>query len=149
LAETGNLPAAETEFRDAIAGDPRNARGYNNLGNVLRAMNRGDEAAEAYRKAIEFAPRYADPLNGLGALLVAGGRARDAIPYFDSALRIAPDFYEAQLNRAIALQVAGDSGTAATELRRLLARLPDTREYASQRSAAQTLLRQLTAQFHR
>ncbi|MGH9419421.1 MAG: sulfatase-like hydrolase/transferase [Thermoanaerobaculia bacterium] len=149
LAEAGNLLAAEKEFRDTIAGDPRNARAYNNLGNVLRAMNRETDAAEAYRKAIELAPRYADPLNGLGGLLVAGGKAREAISYFDAALQIAPDFYEAQLNRAIALQVAGDSAGAATELQRLLFRLPATRDCAPQRDAAQTLLGKLTTQLRR
>jgi arylsulfatase A-like enzyme/Flp pilus assembly protein TadD len=149
LAEAGDLAAAEKEFRATISGDPRNARAYNNLGNVLRAMNRDTEAAEAYRKAIELAPRYADPLNGLGALLVAGGRARDAIPYFDAALQIGPDFYEAQLNRAIALQVAGDSGAAAAELQHLLTRLPPSREFAPQRDAARTLLARLSPQLRR
>jgi choline-sulfatase len=149
LAESGDLPGAEKEFRATIAADPRNARACNNLGNVLRAMNRDAEASEAYRKATELAPRYADPLNGLGALLVAGGRAREAIPYFDDALQIAPDYYEAQLNRAIALQVAGDPGAAAAELQRLLARLPASREFAAQRAAAQTLLARLSTQFRR
>jgi choline-sulfatase len=148
LAEQGDLPGAEKEFRATVASDPRNARAYNNLGNVLRAMNRGAEAAEAYRKATALAPRYADPLNGLGALLVADGRAREAIPYFDGALQIAPDYYEAQLNRAIALQVAGDTGAAAAELRQLLARLPP-HQFDAQRAAAQTLLARLPTQFRR
>jgi arylsulfatase A-like enzyme/Flp pilus assembly protein TadD len=149
LAEHGDLAAAENEFRATIAGDPRNGRAYNNLGNVLRAMRRDAEAADAYRKAIEMAPRYADPLNGFGALLVAGGRAREAIPYFDSALQIAPDYYEAQLNRAIALQITGDGAAAATELQRLLARLPLSRAYDSQRVAARTLLSKLSPHFRR
>jgi len=149
LAEAGDLAGAEKEFRATINADPRNARAYNNLGNVLRAMNRDAEAGEAYRKAIEIAPRYADPLNGVGALLVAGGQAREAMPYFDSALQIAPDFYEAQLNRAIALQVAGDAGAAAAELQRLLARLPASRDYDPQRNAARTLLGRLPPQFRR
>ncbi len=149
LAEAGNLAAAESEFRATISADSRNARAFNNLGNVLRAMNRNSEASDAYRKAIELSPRYADPLNGLGALLVAGGRAREAISYFDAALQIAPDFYDAQLNRAIALQVAGDSGAAAIELQRLLARLPRAREYNPQRDAANTLLHNLSPSFRR
>jgi len=149
LAESGDLTGAEKEFRATIAVDPRNARAYNNLGNVLRGMNRDAEAAEAYRKSIEVAPRYADPLNGLGALLVAGGHAREAIAYFDDALRIAPHFYEAQLNRAIALQVAGDAASAGAELQRLLARLPASREYDAQRNAARTLLARLPPQFRR
>jgi len=149
LAEAGDLAGAEREFHATIAADTRNARAWNNLGNVLRAMNREGEAAEAYRKAVEVAPRYADPLNGLGALLVAGGNAREAIAYFDDALRIAPDFYEAQLNRAIALQVAGDPDAASAELRRLLKRLPASRVYDPQRNAAQTLLGRLAPQFRR
>lgn len=149
LAEHGELAEAEKEFRATLAGDPRNGRAYNNLGNVLRAMNRDAEGAEAYRKAIELAPRYADPLNGLGALLVADGRAGEAIPYFDAALEMAPDFYEAQLNRAIALQVAGDVDAAAAELQRLLTRLPPSHAYDAQRVVARTILGKLSPQFGR
>src|SRR5205807_255377 len=147
LAEAGNLAEAEKEFRATIAADPRNARAYNNLGNVLSAMNRHDDAAGAYRKAIDLAPRYADPLNGLGTMLVSDGHAGDAIPYFDQALQIAPDYYEAQLNRAVALQLSGDNAAAAAELQRLLARLPPGPQHAPQRDAASTLLSRLPAQF--
>jgi choline-sulfatase len=149
LAEGGNLAEAEKEFRATIAADPRNARAYNNLGNVLSAMNRRDEAAAAYRKAIDLAPRYADPLNGLGAMLVSDGRARDALPYFDRAMQIAPDYYEAQMNRAVALLMSGDNTAAAAELKRLLARLPSSAQYAARRGAARTLLDRLPPQFHR
>jgi len=149
LAERGDLPAAESEFRSVIAADPQNGRAYNNLGNVLRAMNRNDEAVEAYRKSIALAPRYADPLNGLGALLVAGGQARESLPYFDAALRLAPDFFEADLNRAIALQVAGNKEEAAAALRRLLARLPSSAAYDRQRVACKTLLQRLSSDMPR
>jgi len=149
LAEAGNLAEAEKEFRATIAADPRNARAYNNLGNVLSAMKRHEDAAAAYRNAIELAPRYADPLNGLGAMLVSDGHAREALPYFDQALQVAPDYYEAQLNRAVALQMSGDSAAAASELQRLLARLPAGPQYAPQRNGARTFLQRLTAQFRR
>jgi arylsulfatase A-like enzyme/Flp pilus assembly protein TadD len=149
LAEAGNLAEAEKEFRATIAADPRNARAYNNLGNVLSAMNRHDDAAGAYEKAIELAPRYADPLNGLGAMLAGDGHARDALPYFDRAIQIAPDYYEAQMNRAVALQLSGDTAGAAAELQRLLARLPADHRYDSQRGAARTFLSRLPPQFRR
>ena len=149
LAEAGNLAEAEREFRATIGADPRNARAYNNLGNVLAAMNRHDEAAGAYQKSIELAPRYADPLNGLGAMLVSDGHARDAMPYFDRALQFAPGYYEAQLNRAVALQMSGDSAAAAVEVQRLLARLPADPQYASERNAARTFLQRLPPQFRR
>jgi arylsulfatase A-like enzyme/Tfp pilus assembly protein PilF len=149
LAEAGNLADAEKEFRATIAADPRNTRAYNNLGNVLSAMNRHGEAADAYRKAIDLAPRYPDPLNGLGAMLVSDGRPGDALPFFDQAMQIAPDYYEAQLNRAVALQMSGDTAGAATELQRLLARLPAGPQYASERTAARTFLQRLPPQFRR
>jgi arylsulfatase A-like enzyme/Tfp pilus assembly protein PilF len=149
LAEAGNLGEAEKEFRATIAADPRNARAYNNLGNVLAAMNRHDDAGGAYRKAIELAPRYADPLNGLGAMLVSDGHAGDALPYFDRAMQLAPDYYEAQLNRAVALQMSGDNAAAAAELQRLLARLPAGPQHASERKAARTFLERLPPQFRR
>jgi choline-sulfatase len=140
---SGDTAGGEAAFRQAIDLDPRNARAYNNLGNVLRLTGRNAEAERAYRKALEITPRYADALNGLGVLAVQDGRARDAIEHFDDALRIAPDFYEAELNRAIALQVNGDPAAARAELRRLLERLPRGHRHHAQRQAAQTLLARL------
>lgn len=143
LMEEGNAPAAEGEFREALRLDPRNARAANNLGNVLRAAGRDDDAAAAYRLAAQLAPRYADPLNGLGALLVQRGRGAEAVRYFDAALAVAPDFYEAELNRGIALQVAGDAAASKAALRRLLRRLPPGTAFDPQRSAARALLSRL------
>ncbi len=143
LIENGDPTGAEAEFRKAIELDPRNARAYNNLGNVLRTVGRISDAETAYRKALEITPRYADPLNGLGVIAVQRGDSRQALDRFDAALRIAPDFYEAQLNRAIALQTAGDHVGATKELTRLLRSLPAGRAYDGQRRAAQTLLGRL------
>ena len=67
-------------------------------------------------------------------------RAAEALRYFDAALEIAPDFYEAQLNRAVALTLAGDDRGAAEQLRRLLANLPAGAGYDRTRDAARTLL---------
>jgi arylsulfatase A-like enzyme/Flp pilus assembly protein TadD len=142
LTTEGDLHGAEQAFRRTIALDPRNARAWNNLGNALRAMNRFDEARDAYEHAIAISPGYADPLNGLGVVDVQQDHARDAIPRFDAALRIAPDFYEAQLNRGIALKMAGDVAGARRQLSELLARLPNSREFDDERKAARALLAQ-------
>lgn len=140
LMSEGDVRGAEEEFRRTIALDPRNARGWNNLGNVLRAANRFDEARTAYTQSSTLAPNYPDPLNGAGVIDVQQDHPRDAIPKFDAALRIAPNYYEAQLNRGIALKMAGDETAAAEQLRRLLATLPPGRAYDGQRTAARSLL---------
>jgi arylsulfatase A-like enzyme/Flp pilus assembly protein TadD len=140
LMSEGNAAGAEEEFRRAIALDPRNARAWNNLGNILRATNRLDEARAAYTQSSSLAPNYADPLNGAGVIDVQQDHPRDAIPKFDAALRIVPNYYEAELNRGIALKMAGDEAAAADQLRRLLATLPAGRAWDQQRAAARSLL---------
>lgn len=144
LASEGALVAAAAEFDKAIALDARNARAHNNLGNVRRAMGKLDEAAQSYRRASDLSPTYPDPLNGMAVLLVQQGRPGEALQLFDRALQIAPDFHEARLNRAIALQLAGDRDAARRELVALLRRLPPGHE--RERTAAETLLRQLQMQ---
>jgi arylsulfatase A-like enzyme/Flp pilus assembly protein TadD len=143
LASTGQPAAAIGEFEKAIDIDPRNARAYNNLGNVLRAMNRLDEAANAYAKSIQLAPRYPDPLNGLGALAVQRDRPAEALPLFDKAIALAPNFFEARLNRGIALQLSGDRAGAAREYESLLRDAGSRPELANERAAAAQLLAKL------
>ena len=143
LASTGQPAAAIGEFQKAIDIDPRNARAYNNLGNVLRAMNRPDDAAQAYRKSIELAPRYPDPLNGLGTLAVQRDRPAEALPLFDKAIALAPNFFEARLNRGIALQLSGDRAGAIREYESLLRDAGSRPDLAPQRKAAAQLLARL------
>ncbi len=145
LAQSGDLAGAAEEFRRALAIDPRSARAYNNLGNTLRDMRDVDEALNAYRQAAALAPRYPDPLNGIGVLLVQQGRGRDALPYFDRCIALSPSFYEARLNRAIALDTAGERGAAIHQLEQLLDALPRAAQFDHERNAARTLLGRLRA----
>ncbi len=139
------LEPARQEFLRATAADPRNAPAWNNLGNVLRALGRPEEAAAAYRQAIAISPHYAEPLNGLGALEVERDHPAAALPYFDRALTLAPDYQEVRLNRAIALQLAGDAAAAAGAYRDFLrATDPQPQKFAEQRQAARHFLAQLT-----
>ncbi len=142
LAE-GNPNAAEGEFAKAIELDPGDARAFTNLGNVHRGAGRLEDAAREYEQALALAPNYADALNGMGVVEVQRDRPQQAIIWFDRALKAAPDFYEAQLNRGIALQLAGDRAAAAAQLTELLAHLPDSPAFDSQRKAASSLLSQL------
>ena len=143
LASTGQPAAAIGEFEKAIEIDPRNARAYNNLGNVLRATNRLDDAASAYTKSIQLAPRYPDPLNGLGALAVQRDRPAEALPLFDKAIALAPNYFEARLNKGIALQLSGDRAGAAREYQALLRDAGSRPEFAAERAAAAQLLAKL------
>ncbi len=145
LASAGKLDDAQREFERAMAIDPLNARACNNLGNIDRSRNRPEDAEAAYRKAIALAPRYADPLNGLGALFVQANRPRDALPLLDRAIALSPNFYEARLNRAVALAVAGEGANATRELEALLRATAGHPAASPQRAAARQLLDRLHA----
>jgi arylsulfatase A-like enzyme/Flp pilus assembly protein TadD len=140
----GRLEPARQEFELASRLDPRNARALNNLGNVLKAMGKLDEAENAYQRSAALAPRYAEPLNGLGTLEVERDRPRAALPYFERALALAPGYHEVRLNRAIALDLAGDPAAGVSAYRDFLAATDGDPRFAEQRRAAQQLLARLT-----
>jgi Flp pilus assembly protein TadD len=141
----GKLEPARQEFELAAQLDPRNARALNNLGNVLKAMGRLDAAEHAYQRSAALAPRYAEPLNGLGTLEVERDRPRAALPYFERALALAPGYHEVRLNRAIALDLAGDPAAGMSAYRDFLAATDGDPRFAEQRRAAQQLLARLAS----
>ncbi|HVR11076.1 MAG TPA: sulfatase-like hydrolase/transferase [Thermoanaerobaculia bacterium] len=136
---------ARREFAAATAADPRNAHAWNNLGNVLRGLGRLGEAEQAYRRALAVAPNYPEAWNGLGTLAVERDQPAAAVPFFDRALALAPGYQEVRLNRAIALQMAGDRAAAADAYRDYLrATDSEPRQFAEQRQAARHFLEQLS-----
>ncbi len=141
----GKLELARQEFETAAQLDPRNAHALNNLGNVLKAMGRLDDAGHAYQRSAALAPRYAEPWNGLGTLEVERDQPRAALPYFERALALAPGYHEVRLNRAIALDLAGDPFAGASAYRDFLAATEGDPRFAEQRRAAQQLLARLTS----
>ena len=141
----GKLEAARGEFALAAELDPRNGRALNNLGNVLKAMGKLAEAETAYQRSSALAPRYAEPLNGLGTLEVERDRPQAALPYFERALALAPGYHEVRLNRAIALDLAGDSAAGMNAYRDFLAATEGDPRFMEQRRAAQQLLARLAS----
>jgi choline-sulfatase len=141
----GKLEPARQEFEQAARLDPRNAHALNNLGNALKAMGKLDDAEHAYQRSAALAPRYAEPLNGLGTLEVERDRPRAALPYFERALALAPGYHEVRLNRAIALDLAGEAAAGVSAYRDFLAATAGDPRFAEQRRAAQQLVARLTS----
>jgi tetratricopeptide (TPR) repeat protein len=79
---------------------PGSAMIHRNLGSLLAAMGRHEDAVAPYRRAIalESEPAVADLHNELGLVLLELGRVQEAIDEFRAALRIRPDFAAARAN---------------------------------------------------
>ena len=63
---------------------------HRNLGNLLRALRRLDEAAEHLRRVVEMTPRDPRAHGNLADLLAQEGRLDEAEPYYRSALDLDP-----------------------------------------------------------
>lgn len=129
LAECGRLEEAATAYRTAIqlAQDDgtRRANACNNLGAVLRYLDRPGEAFQAYEQAIAADPRFAEAYNNLGNLLESQGRHDDALRQYLKALVIAPRNGQSRKLMGMAHYALGQLDEAAQVYREWLAEEPD------------------------
>jgi tetratricopeptide (TPR) repeat protein len=79
---------------------PRDPESQTNLGNVLRARGRWEEAASCHRHAIALKPDYAEAHNNLGSVQRDSKRLSQAVASFRKAISIKPDFAMAHNNLA-------------------------------------------------
>ena len=77
---------AEASHRRAIELEPNFSLAYSNLGNVLKDLERYDEAVDAHKKSIELDPAYAIAHNNLGTLFEDIGRFDEAEKCFAKAV---------------------------------------------------------------
>ena len=86
------------QLERALSINPDFADAHSNLGNVLLAQGRLDEAAQCYHRALALKPDLAGAHNNLGIVLAAQGRFEEASRCFQQALARKPDFIDAYNN---------------------------------------------------
>ncbi len=96
-------PSAALERR------PGFAEAHCDLGSVLQAAGRLDEAIDAYEQAIQLKPDLVDAYSNLGTALVSRGATDRAVSLYRKALALKPAYFEALINLGMAL---GDLDTA-------------------------------------
>lgn len=99
----GLIADSEKYFRKAIELNPNYAAAHSNLGVVLQAMGRLDEAILAHRSALAVNPRFHTAHFNLGNVYKDMGRLEDAVRSYDEAISISPLFAQAYNNMGIAL----------------------------------------------
>jgi tetratricopeptide (TPR) repeat protein len=105
--QTGNNQAAEAMIRKAIGLNGKSPDYHCNLGCVLQALDRQNEAVTSYQNALALAPCHSKAHNNLGNALLALGRAQEAIAHYAQVLDQCPRDADAQNNMGNALSKAG------------------------------------------
>jgi tetratricopeptide (TPR) repeat protein len=101
---------AEALYRKVVELRPGHANAWDNLGNLLGAQGRFDEAIAVYRQALNRAPGNAEMLDNLGYALTASGKIEEAIAAYRQAVAAAPDFAAAHFHLGSVLSEYGHVG---------------------------------------
>ena len=83
--------------------EPDRAECYNNLGIILRAVERYEEAVAAYTRATELDPMHANAYNNLGVLRRVTGKPEEAEAAYRKAIELKPTYAEAYQNLGVLL----------------------------------------------
>ncbi len=131
-AQSGQGELAVSLIRRALRGAPSGpmaavalAAAHSNLGNVLTALGRHDEALASHDKAVALQPRNAQCHVNRGAVLFQLGRTRDALASFETALALDGRDAAALFSRGAALDALGRSAEALASYDRAIALRPD------------------------
>jgi tetratricopeptide (TPR) repeat protein len=121
LSDKGDLDGAIAHHEKAIGLDYKNAGFHANLGNTLLALGRRDvsisqhkealqkwdQAIEAFAEALKLDPKVANAHNGMGLALHAKGKPDEAMEHYKEALKIDPGHASALVNIGVILQEKG------------------------------------------
>lgn len=111
--------------RHNIQKDPADFSSHYNLGAVLQARGKLDEAIPEYRAALEIRPQDPTANNALGAALIGRGQPQLAIKYLRTAADSNPGDFDAHYNLAQALAATEDFPAAAEEFAAAVHLRPD------------------------
>lgn len=103
----GQYSLAVSDFKKALAANPRYAAAYGNLGLVCNSTGQYDMAISCYNKAIEINPKKALAYNNRGNAYSGKGRLDLAISDYNKAVEIDPELAEAYYNRGNAYMDKG------------------------------------------
>lgn len=120
MLTSASLAAGSLSRRITLAHDPPYASAHNNLGLLLLAQGRPDEAAARFRAAAALDGRHPGPLTNLALAHKAAGRLDQARESLLAALAISPRSAPAHYNLAVLYDRSGERARAAGHYRAFL-----------------------------
>ncbi|MCK9489260.1 MAG: tetratricopeptide repeat protein [Xanthomonadales bacterium] len=127
----GQLAAAATAYRRALALDPAFIDAHANLADLQRARGAEAEAVATLQAGLKLAPEAAALHHALGLARVRQGQREPALAHLRRASELAPDDARYSLVLAIALHDWGQPEPARALLAQALARQPNDRDLLS------------------
>jgi predicted O-linked N-acetylglucosamine transferase (SPINDLY family) len=140
--QSGNSQSAERLLRRALLVDPQSAAARCDLGVVLAALQRPDEALACYDHLIAFRPDFFDAHFNRGNLLLRLERFAEANASYDNAIAINPQHVNALSSKGEALHHLGRFAESITCYNRVLSVRPADVRALINRGAAFKDLRQ-------
>jgi tetratricopeptide (TPR) repeat protein len=107
-----DLTCAVVHYRSAIQLDRKYAHAHKNLGDVLRKLDKRDDALAEYDQAVALDPAYAYAYNSRGLLLFEAGNMADSASAFAKAVERAPNVPVFHNNLALTFARAGMTNDA-------------------------------------
>jgi tetratricopeptide (TPR) repeat protein len=129
LSDLGRFEQAEPFIRQALAGLD-DALSHYNLGALLSATGRFDEAVIEYRRALDRDPADSDARSNLAAVLLRQGKLGPASQELSRVLALDPENANAHTNFGLLLAHQGQMARAAEEFRTALRLNPRQRQAA-------------------
>ena len=104
----GHVQDALTEFRSAVAENPRDAVSHDYIGIILGESGQLDQALAEFEQAARLQPALPDPHFHLGLAYERTGRTGQAIAEYHEALRLDPAMLEARYGLSAICAKIGD-----------------------------------------
>lgn len=114
--DAGDVATAERCYRQCLVFEPSLAAAHTNLGNILHADGRSDEARTCYEHALELDPDQPEARFNLGNILDELGETELAIAELRQVVTRAPEFADAHYNLGLILARVGGVAQAAQHL---------------------------------
>ena len=122
---TNRLPAAASMIRRAIAVNPRQPFYQANLGNVLSAQGKYDEAIPYYQRALHIDPNLAEASYNLGNAFREQKKFDQAAACYQRAISVKPDYVDAMCNLGVVYGMQNKLDQAVAINQRAIALAPD------------------------
>jgi tetratricopeptide (TPR) repeat protein len=128
LHQSGDLPGAESIYRQVLAVQPENADALHLLGVLVAQAGQSDAGAQLIRRAIQNNPRGFGYYVNLAQVLIGSKQLNEAVAVLRQAIAIAPNFFKAHILLGNTLQSLDQIPDAVAAFRDASAVFPDSPE---------------------